>query len=169
MSKCERCQKEFKGHRKSQKFCSYRCSNAEPRNKKKRQNIDCAGCGENFSPKSKVQRYCCRRCWADTRIKNEGSVSKQNGYVRITVPPDTPGVQSGNRMQMHRFVMQKHLGRALEKHEHVHHINGVRSDNRIENLEVIFAGHPSGQKFCCLNCGSTDIKEIAIGAPNTSN
>lgn len=39
----------------------------------------------------------------------------------------------------HRYVMERHLGRKLTTREHVHHLNGDRTDNRIENLEVIDA------------------------------
>jgi hypothetical protein len=41
----------------------------------------------------------------------------------------------------HRFVVEEHLGRKLTTKEHVHHINGDRTDNRLENLEVISASN----------------------------
>lgn len=39
----------------------------------------------------------------------------------------------------HRVIMEVHLGRTLERGEHIHHLNGVKTDNRLENLEVISA------------------------------
>lgn len=52
----------------------------------------------------------------------------------------------GRVVRQHRFVMQQKLGRPLERHESVHHLNGVRSDNRPENLELWSSSHPSGQR-----------------------
>lgn len=43
----------------------------------------------------------------------------------------------GIQVSVHRYVMEQHIGHSLQPNEFVHHLNGDRYDNRIENLEII--------------------------------
>jgi len=67
-------------------------------------------------------------------------------YIAIYKPNHPNSNQRGFILE-HRFVMSEHLGRALYKDENVHHINGDRHDNRIENLELWSSAQPKGQRI----------------------
>jgi hypothetical protein len=58
-----------------------------------------------------------------------GKPKNKHGYVMVN--------QNGKMRLEHRVLMEKHIGRKLREDEHIHHINGIKDDNRIENLQVI--------------------------------
>ena len=64
-----------------------------------------------------------------------GRAIDKDGYVSLWMP-DHPFARKTGRILEHRVVMELHLRRYLHPREVVHHRNGKRSDNRIENLEA---------------------------------
>lgn len=77
----------------------------------------------------------------------DGTGSISHGYRKVPVPPEDAHLfPDENQVLEHRLVMARHLGRPLESDEVVHHINGRRTDNRLENLELWSTAHPKGQR-----------------------
>ena len=93
-------------------------------------------CDTHYSRKSKHGDV-----MADSPIRHRSSLGytlRKNGYVQVS--------KGGRLVLAHRLVMAQHLGRELSDHESVHHINGIRDDNRIENLELWSKSQPYGQR-----------------------
>jgi len=75
-----------------------------------------------------------------------GSLCKINGYKSIVCHGHQNAMGKKGRILEHVMIMSNHLGRPIRKGETVHHLNGIRNDNRIENLELWDSSHPPGQR-----------------------
>jgi hypothetical protein len=86
-----------------------------------------------------------------------GRTTDRNGYIKLLI-----GNVDGRAVYEleHRLVMQGIIGRPLLKTETVHHKNGIRSDNRPENLELWNSGHPGGQRVSDLVAFARQIIEL---------
>lgn len=131
---CVICAATFLARRPTQETCSRRCAakamTLQPR--------PCEMCGEMFQPVSRRTRFCSKACSAKATglAKRKGRMRTAPGYFMLYLP-DHPMANKKGYLLEHRKVMADTLGRMLLPTEVVHHRNGVKDDNRPENLEVL--------------------------------
>jgi len=87
-----------------------------------------------------------------------GSINR-HGYVYIRMyqedpffPMATHQKRGGGEILEHRLIMARHLNRMLTRKEHVHHKNGDKKDNRLENLELVSPANHSLYDVMCSHC-----------------
>lgn len=93
-------------------------------------NCICLNCNISFKTNSAYLKrgggkFCTVKCMLEYK----------KDHRKINV--DSGGYLYTSEGRVHRTIMEMHLGRKLTKKEHVHHINGNKQDNRLENLEVL--------------------------------
>jgi len=100
----------------------------------------CEACQRVFAARRKDSRFCSRPCmWSNNGGHNRKPETwwlSNRGYINGRVWEN--GVQ--RNVKQHRYVMEQAIGRPLLPHEDVHHINGIKTDNRLENLVLIDHG-----------------------------
>ena len=141
-------------------YCSVPCSSIGRKQDNDGRETACVVCGiamvvprKEDGILARAKRYCSSACRkvakrAETRARNAGKLFKpfaaRHGYLRITVPSET--AEPSRVVLHHRYVMEKRMGRPLHKDETVHHKNGDRTDNSLENLELFSSRHGPGQR-----------------------
>ncbi len=127
--------------------------------------VTCTYCGKEHWTNYYLKRHCVGtyRCYgtccqkgkrqihgAQSKLWRGGRHYTPEGYINLSIFENDPfysmgtsGVGQTHHILEHRYVMAKYLGRCLTKNECVHHKNGIRDDNRIENLELTLRGKHS--------------------------
>ena len=162
--KCEHCGADAerrKGSESPHMFCSRACywksdyrsqtiaAANRQRNPEAQQTRPCANCGVDvtrYVSTGQKEFFCSRACRWENRKKPHARQINGGGYVLIYVGRGEPGADKTGHILEHRKVMQDLLGRPLLREENVHHKNGVRVDNRPENLELWSRSQPHGQR-----------------------
>lgn len=140
MKNCPKCKENFN----PSKFDRHRfCLKCRTWTEKRRYQKECPECGVLMQRKSHLCVSCHRK--KKNYLFTGHTYLTKDGYKVINWKYNPSSDKSGKLFE-HRYVMEKYLGRQLTEFENIHHKNGIRSDNRIENLELWIKPQPTGIK-----------------------
>ncbi|WP_109527173.1 MULTISPECIES: HNH endonuclease [Nocardia] len=145
---CVECGHAYAPRSNTQKWCSVACSGARRRRAKRAcENPDC---DRTSTTSGRYCSTCASRLYRwggfERPWREVTPVLSPDGYPRIWVGKDSPHANAQGYAYCHRLAMAEHLGRPLRPEETVHHVNGDKSDYRIENLELWAKNHGAGQR-----------------------
>lgn len=147
MVACKICKKEIPKNfpsgqpRRNFEYCGNKCSGIS---KKKGKEYPCDTCSKKFYVfncrlVTHGKAFCSRKCYGQWLSKNNfagnhprwkgGRFYHKEGYITLSI--------KGRRIFEHRYFMEQKIGRRLRRDEDIHHKNGIKDDNRIENLVLL--------------------------------
>lgn len=137
---CAHCGVDFHPKQTGVIYCSKICARQPQRVTK--DYTHCVVCGNELPDyRRRDQRFCSRKC----RTYPEGTRRQESdGYMQIKV--------GGQWFSEHRYVVEQQLGRSLGRYEHVHHIDGNKTNNDESNLELWKKRHPHGVRQADYHC-----------------
>ena len=131
---------------------------------------ECRSCSGKRTIRSAQEKCPSVRPWQSENQRGDknpswkgGKVKGGNGYIYVLLAENDPLFCMANKTKYvmeHRLNMARHLGRPLEKWEQVHHLNGIRTDNKIENLELWKLSQPAGVRQADYHCPGCRCHEI---------
>ena len=127
---CLFCKSEFYSRVKTRKFCSLKCSQLNPIDDSTRKKLS------EYHKENPVKYWLGKSNPHVTGEKNNkwtGGKTSRDGYI-YTLSKNHPHHNNENYVKDHRLVAEKILQRYLFPSEIIHHINGIKNDNRPENL-----------------------------------
>jgi hypothetical protein len=158
---CDECGQHYEG--RGARYCGKACAVKAIGRRRRRVPRPCKECGRLFDRKNPGD-FCSPKCWAvwsraqglfsrplppDVRAHNwKGGKVMDQGYIRVW-----DRAAAKYRLE-HRLVMEKMLGRPLKPNEYVHHKNGIKHDNRPENLDLM-GRNPHRGTVVCPHCGES--------------
>ena len=150
MKICTKCKQKkditlFYKSKQSKDGHRWQCKECDGRAGKKNRIDSCPKCKNRKDKRSKF----CDSCSDRRRHWKGGKTTTANGYI-YQYCPEHPNATCKGYVMQHRLVMEEHLGRPLKAHENVHHINGIRDDNSLENLELWTRHQPTGSRVSDL-------------------